>query len=137
MFRSKTLSFCSVFSLDARQALIFCNGQLLLDLQNNTTQKHNLSFSSPVSSCLVLLMANFEEEIRDLKAEITKNTARLDKAIDEGNEEDKKLFGNLITAKHREITALRVRGKVIIPSRLSTQHRCLQITDFFFKIRHE
>jgi hypothetical protein len=63
-------------------------------------------------------MANFEEEIRDLKAEITKNTARLDKAIDEGNEEDKKLFGNLITAIRQDITALRqqqLQGKVIIP----------------------
>jgi hypothetical protein len=84
-------------------------------------------------------MANFEEEIRDLKAEITKNTARLDKAIDEGHKEDKKLFGNLIIAIRQNIAALRqqqLQGKVIIPSRLSIQHRCCEINPISWLTPH-
>ena len=51
-------------------------------------------------------MSTPEEEIRDLKAEIVKNTARFDQAVDDGNEEDKKMYGNLITAKETRLTAL-------------------------------
>jgi hypothetical protein len=51
-------------------------------------------------------MATLEDKIRDLEAEITKNTARLDKAIDVGNEEDKKLFANLITERGKTLNIL-------------------------------
>jgi hypothetical protein len=51
-------------------------------------------------------MTTPEEEIRDLKAEIVKNTVGFDKAIDEGNEEDKKMYANLITATRNNLTAL-------------------------------
>ena len=51
-------------------------------------------------------MATLEEEIRDLKAEIVKNTARFDQAIDEGNEEDKKMYADLITAKETRLNLL-------------------------------
>jgi hypothetical protein len=49
-------------------------------------------------------MATLEEEIRDLEAEIVKNTVRFDKAVDDGNEEDKKMYANLITATRNEVT---------------------------------
>jgi hypothetical protein len=51
-------------------------------------------------------MTTPEEEIRDLKDEIVKNNVRFDKAIDEGNEEDKKMYANLITASRNNLTAL-------------------------------
>jgi hypothetical protein len=51
-------------------------------------------------------MATPEEEISALKADITKNTARLDSAINEGNEEVMKLFGNLIIAKETRLNTL-------------------------------
>jgi hypothetical protein len=49
-------------------------------------------------------MSTLEERIRDLEAEIVKNTVRFDKAIDDGNEEDKKMYANLITATRNEVT---------------------------------
>jgi hypothetical protein len=49
-------------------------------------------------------MATLEERIRDLEAEIVKNTVRFDKAVDDGNEEDKKMYANLITATRNEVT---------------------------------
>jgi hypothetical protein len=51
-------------------------------------------------------MSTLEEIIRDLEAEIVKNTVRFDKAIDEGNDEDKKMYANLITASRNNLTAL-------------------------------
>ena len=65
-------------------------------------------------------MATPEEEIRDLKAEIVKNTVRFDKAIDEGNEEDKKMYANLITESKKTLNLLlqqqlQLQGKLIIP----------------------
>jgi hypothetical protein len=51
-------------------------------------------------------MATLEEEIRDLKAEIVKNTVRFDKAVDDGNEEDKKMYANLIIAKETRLNTL-------------------------------
>ena len=51
-------------------------------------------------------MATLEEEIRDLKAEIVKNTARFDKAIDDGNEEDEKMYANLIIESKKTLNLL-------------------------------
>jgi hypothetical protein len=52
-------------------------------------------------------MSTLEERIRDLEAEIVKNTVRFDKSIvDEGNDEDKKMYANLITACRNNLTAL-------------------------------
>jgi hypothetical protein len=51
-------------------------------------------------------MATLEEKINALEADITKNTARLDSAINEGNEEVMKLYVNLITASRNNLTAL-------------------------------
>ena len=51
-------------------------------------------------------MSTLEEEIRDLKAEIVKNTVRFDKAVDEGNDEDKRMYANLITAKEKRLYIL-------------------------------
>jgi hypothetical protein len=52
-------------------------------------------------------MSTLEERIRDLEAEIVKNTVRFDKSIvDEGNDEDKKMYANLITASRNNLTAL-------------------------------
>jgi hypothetical protein len=49
-------------------------------------------------------MATLEERIRDLEAEIVKNTVRFDKAVDEGNEGREKMYANLITATRNEVT---------------------------------
>jgi hypothetical protein len=49
-------------------------------------------------------MSTLEERIRVLEAEIVKNTVRFDKAVDDGNEEDEKMYANLITATRNEIT---------------------------------
>ena len=51
-------------------------------------------------------MATLEEEIRDLKAEIVKNTARFDKAVDEGNEGREERYANLIIAKETRLNTL-------------------------------
>mmetsp|Transcript_27389 Transcript_27389/g.46283 ORF Transcript_27389/g.46283 Transcript_27389/m.46283 type:complete len:112 (+) Transcript_27389:76-411(+) len=51
-------------------------------------------------------MANFEEEIRNLMAEITKNTARLDKAIDERDEDREERYVNLITESRKTLNIL-------------------------------
>jgi hypothetical protein len=51
-------------------------------------------------------MSTLEEEIRDLKAEIVKNTVRFDKAVDEGNEGREERYANLITASRNNLTAL-------------------------------
>jgi hypothetical protein len=51
-------------------------------------------------------MSTPEDKIRDLEAEIVKNTARFDQAIDEGNEEDKKMYADLITAKETRLNLL-------------------------------
>jgi hypothetical protein len=51
-------------------------------------------------------MATPEEEISALKADITKNTARLDSAINEGNEAKEERLDNLITASRNNLTAL-------------------------------
>jgi hypothetical protein len=51
-------------------------------------------------------MAPLEERIRDLEAEIVKNTARFDKAIDEGNEGREERYANLITAKEKRLNLL-------------------------------
>ena len=51
-------------------------------------------------------MSTLEERIRDVEAEIVKNTVRFDKAIDEGNDEDKKMYANLITAKETRLNIL-------------------------------
>ena len=60
-----------------------------------------------VLSCLVSLMSTLEEEIRDLKAEIVKNTVRFDKAVDEGNEEDReKMYADLIIASKKTLNLL-------------------------------
>jgi hypothetical protein len=49
-------------------------------------------------------MATLEERIRDLEAEIVKNTVRFDKAVDEGNEGREERYANLITATRNEVT---------------------------------
>ena len=51
-------------------------------------------------------MSTPEDKIRDLEAEIVKNTARFDQAVDEGNEEDKKMYADLITAKETRLNLL-------------------------------
>ena len=51
-------------------------------------------------------MATLEERIRDLEAEIVKNTVRFDKAVDDGNEEDKKMYANLITESKKTLNLL-------------------------------
>ena len=51
-------------------------------------------------------MSTLEEEIRDLQADIVKNTVRVDKAIGEGNDEDEKMHANLITAKEARLNLL-------------------------------
>ena len=59
-----------------------------------------------VSSCLLSLMTTLEEEIRDMKAEIAKDTARRDKAVVEGDGAKEERLDNLITATRNQITAL-------------------------------
>ena len=80
----------------------------LTDAQPHSLLIHSSSFalSYLVLSCLLSLMATLEERIRDLEAEIVKNTVRFDKAIDDGNEEDKKMYANLITAKETRLNTL-------------------------------
>jgi hypothetical protein len=51
-------------------------------------------------------MSTLEEEIRDLKAEIVKNTVRFDKAVDEGNEGREERYANLIIAKETRLNTL-------------------------------
>jgi hypothetical protein len=51
-------------------------------------------------------MATLEERIRDLEAEIVKNTVRFDKAVDEGNEGREERYANLITAKETRLNTL-------------------------------
>ena len=51
-------------------------------------------------------MSTLEERIRDLEAEIVKNTVRFDKAVDEGNEGREERYANLITAIRNNLTAL-------------------------------
>ena len=63
-------------------------------------------------------MTTPEEEIRDLKAEIVKLTAWLDKAVADGNEGREERYANLITASRNNLTALlqhQQQGKIIIP----------------------
>jgi hypothetical protein len=54
-------------------------------------------------------MATLEERISALEADIAKNTVRFDKAVDEGNQEDKTLFGNLIISARTELHDLRLQ----------------------------
>jgi hypothetical protein len=51
-------------------------------------------------------MATLEERIRDLEAEIVKNTVRFDKAIDDGNDEDEKMYANLIIESKKTLNLL-------------------------------
>ena len=51
-------------------------------------------------------MSTLEEEIRDLKAEIVKNTVRFDKAVDDGNEGREERYANLIIAKETRLNTL-------------------------------
>ena len=51
-------------------------------------------------------MATLEERIRDLEAEIVKNTVRFDKAVDEGNEGREERYANLIIAKETRLNTL-------------------------------
>jgi hypothetical protein len=51
-------------------------------------------------------MATLEERIRDLEAEIVKNTVRFDKAVDEGNEGREERYANLIIAKETRLNLL-------------------------------
>ena len=51
-------------------------------------------------------MTTLEEEIRDMKAEIAKDTARRDKAVVEGDGAKEERLDNLITATRNQITAL-------------------------------
>mmetsp|Transcript_33341 Transcript_33341/g.62184 ORF Transcript_33341/g.62184 Transcript_33341/m.62184 type:complete len:554 (-) Transcript_33341:661-2322(-) len=51
-------------------------------------------------------MSTLEERIRDVEAEIVKLTARLDKAVADGNEGKEKTYANLITASRNNLTTL-------------------------------
>ena len=51
-------------------------------------------------------MATLEEEIRDLEAEIVKNTVRFDKAVDEGNEGREERYANLIIERNKTLNLL-------------------------------
>ena len=51
-------------------------------------------------------MSTLEERIRDLEAEIVKNTVRFDKAIDDGNEGREERYANLIIAKETRLNTL-------------------------------
>jgi hypothetical protein len=51
-------------------------------------------------------MATLEERIRDLEAEIVKNTVRFDKAIDDGNEGREERYANLIIESKKTLNLL-------------------------------
>ena len=79
-------------------------------------------------------MTTPEERISTLEAIIEKYEAKLDAAI---TFEEKKMYADLVTATLNEITETQKtlnallqqqqQGKLIIPSRLSLQHRCFEI----------
>jgi hypothetical protein len=47
-----------------------------------------------------------EDKIRDLEAEIALYTTYFIKAVDEGNEEDKRMYANLITERNKTLNLL-------------------------------
>jgi hypothetical protein len=51
-------------------------------------------------------MSTLEERIRDLEAEIVKNTVRFDKAIDDGNEGREERYANLIIESKKTLNLL-------------------------------
>ena len=80
----------------------------LTDAQPHSLLIHSSSFalSYLVLSCLLSLMATLEERIRDLEAEIVKNTVRFDKAIDDGNEGREERYANLIIERNKTLNLL-------------------------------
>ena len=51
-------------------------------------------------------MSTLEERIRDLEAEIVKNTVRFDKAVDDGNEGREERYANLIIESKKTLNLL-------------------------------
>ena len=81
-------------------------------------------------------MTTLEEEIRDLKEEIAEYRVKMRAATTEAGEER---YANLITERGKTLNALlqqQPQGKVIIPSRLSLQHRCFEINPISWLTPH-
>ena len=82
-------------------------------------------------------MTTPEDKISALDAKIEGYEAKLDAAT---TFEKKKMYADLITARTNTLTALlqqqQPQGKVIIPSRLSIQHRCFEINPISWLTPH-
>ena len=74
---------------------------------------------------------------RHLKENIEKYEAKLDAAT---TFEEKKMYADLITERGKTLNVLlqqqQLQGKLIIPSRLSLQHRCFEINPISWLTPH-